>query len=365
MTPKMWRPRFPRIADRRICSVLLMGAALFAVAMAPADPPTLAAAHRLFVLENYEEALKVYRQVIDSTDNPPTRAEALYLVGRCHQRLEAWDKAIDAYEQVEVQFPGTRWQSLALLKKGDCLSQLGSWDKAVRAYNDTLESNEEPQVESQARLNRATILANGEYTGNDLEQAEEDFHYVASNTRDRQSLTLANFGLAEVRRRQGDLNGANYYYNQVTNLDSSNVLANSARSLQAEIYDMLGQPQVALEQYQRVAEDRNSPQYLKKIAQENSRTIQQQAESPMVRIKADRIHVRPSRQIFYRGNVEIDLPEGALTCDEAVYDKESRRLTCTGNVLYRSQPTWSLQTERLELDMTGLILQTGDSQVSE
>lgn len=344
-----------RLFGLSVCFVLL-------VSFAPSTPPSLDAAHRLFVLEDFETALLSYRQIADSDVDPSIKAEALYLAGRCLQALERWDEAIRTYEEVHEIWPDTEWDTLALLKKGDCHSELANWQNALDAYQKALEDPVEPHLENQLRLNRATVLANPDFTGNDPDQAQEDFLHVAANGR-TQLAVPANFGLGELERRRGNLEQANYYWNQVSNQDTSIVWRNSAKSLQAGLNELMGQPDVALEQYQTVAKDKNSPPAIREIVQQRVQTIQRQAAEPSIRATADRVQETATGRRL-TGNVKVELSTSTAECSEAVYNSRFNTLTCEGNVALRIEESWSIRADRLIFNLASTSVHFEQNDVS-
>ena len=72
----------------------------------------------------YEEAIKAYEKVVDSSDDAPVISHSLYLIGESYDNLGLYQKSGEYYEQVLTKYPQSDEASDALYAKGWSLYRL-------------------------------------------------------------------------------------------------------------------------------------------------------------------------------------------------------------------------------------------------
>ena len=111
------------------------------------DP--LSEANKLFQTRNYKAAADVYRRIVSTDLNIPTKAKAWYNLGVTYQKLRRYDDAINAFTQIfslnvndrepggSIMEPYRNYRSWAQWQIGKSLFAKGDYQGALEAYQTT------------------------------------------------------------------------------------------------------------------------------------------------------------------------------------------------------------------------------------
>ena len=88
--------------------------------------------------KNYPEAMRLYQQVHDKCPRLGLAAEALMMIGFCHNRLGQYDQEIEAYEQIISEYSRVHNFSGVYFYLGRAYMERGQNDKAVEAFENCL-----------------------------------------------------------------------------------------------------------------------------------------------------------------------------------------------------------------------------------
>ena len=110
-------------------------------------PKSPAAAHGKFRigtirergLQEYHQAITVYRQLIDDHPKSPWAAEALYRIGLIYlERLDDTEMAIQSHQGLIEKYPSSPHTMMANFQLGEIYRTLHRYDEALQAYQITL-----------------------------------------------------------------------------------------------------------------------------------------------------------------------------------------------------------------------------------
>jgi len=120
----------------------------------------------LAVADDYEPAVRRYREVAQRYPGSPQAMQALYSAGLlCQSRLERYEEAVAAYEQVIEQYPGAIEAEHALHQLRDTIVVLlkdpQRWQRELRRMTDALARSLPQQANADSRCNvlRALVMA--------------------------------------------------------------------------------------------------------------------------------------------------------------------------------------------------------------
>lgn len=332
------------------------------LAARPAPAATMDEANRQFVHERFADALTAYRTIADSTAGiaDASRAEALYLAGRCLQEMIHWEEALHTFREVTRRFPDSPWRHYAYLRIGDCYAEQPDWNAAMFNYSNAATIAAPTEVQALARLNRGAIVANSNNRLTDWTQAESDLQFAIRNLQDPDVLVQAYFAQGELNRNQSNLTEALRYYEKAATISANGVWGAMARNVIAQLNARLGNNDIAVEQLKQIAGDERSPSALNIAAQRQLSEIQRDSAPTAVPIAAARTETTDAA-IHYRGEVVVRLPEATVRCAEATLDRRTRALECRGGVTLEGERLgWSLSTGRLRLDLAPFQIETPD-----
>jgi len=91
----------------------------------------------------YEDAIREFSQLVNSSVDPNLAAEAQYRLGEIHLRLGNKQRALEEFTKVRENYPGIEdWFTLSLLSLGELYEQLGNINEAIDCYRAILATRE-------------------------------------------------------------------------------------------------------------------------------------------------------------------------------------------------------------------------------
>lgn len=193
-------------------------------------------------LQEYHQAIAVYRQLIDDYPKSPWAAEALYRIGLIYlEHLDNTEMAIQSHQGLIERYPSSSHTMMANFQLGEIYRTLRRYDEALQAYQTTITYPErnsylaegyKDSFVDRARFRIGRIhYEDGRY--NDATLTFEEF----INSRPRSPrLAAAYVYLALTNQERGNQSRASQAYNRAINLiDNSKIqtemVINEASSL--------------------------------------------------------------------------------------------------------------------------------------
>ena len=183
-------------------------------------------------LQEYHQAITVYRQLIDDFPKSPWAAEALYRIGLIYlERLDNTEMAIQSHQGLIERYPSSSHTMMANFQLGEIYRTLHRYDEALQAYQTTITYPErdsylaegyKDSFADQARFRIGRVhYEDGRY--NDARLTFEEF--IDSRPRSPR-LAAAYVYLTLMNQERGDQSRALQAYDQAINLiDSSQIQA--------------------------------------------------------------------------------------------------------------------------------------------
>ena len=104
----------------------------------------------LYLKKDFDEAIKVLKNVFDSTDSPDEKAEAAYYLGRCFADTKDFESAVTAFEQSQAARADWRQADEVQLNLARALRKVGRLDEAVTVASSLIEDYPDSDVLDQA-----------------------------------------------------------------------------------------------------------------------------------------------------------------------------------------------------------------------
>jgi len=227
--------------------------------------------HNLVAMEQYQEALLAYDELILGHPQSPEAAEALYTKGEIYfLQLNDVAGALTAYRALAMAFEGGAWSADATFRIGDCLAVKGDLDAAREEYQRLSQG----RVPEDVREKASYKLARLSFLEGDLEEAKEKFDHLVSSFPQgfyvNDALVYSMFldeGLSEDKRSlhayveamrlgyQRDYQGALSAYQQALEQFSKTGLGDDILMQMALLKEKTGHPQEALADLQDLIAD--------------------------------------------------------------------------------------------------------------
>lgn len=302
--------------------------------LASGSPVDLDEGNSFFVLDDFEEALRVYSEVASASgEDAPL---ALFLVGKCHARLGRPEEAVVAYQRLVEHYPDTQWAALAGNALGDAYAALGEWEKALVAYQGVAQRFHGSTEAVQARLNMAGVQNNPFNDGdNDYNEAIRNYLFVLDN-RDQIEKVGINmgqvyFGMGEAFRNLNRYDRAIAYFEKSRAEDPEGIWGAAGQNMIGYCRLAMRQNEAAVQAFRNTSDQfRQQPAFVK-AANTRLSVLERQG----IVVQAERAPVRIDRGRWLRalkGSVQITAEDWRLECNQAEWDPQTRNLTCSGDV---------------------------------
>ncbi len=179
-------------------------------------------------LKDYEQAIAVYRQLIETHPQSLWAAEAVYRTGVVYaERLNNTEKAIESYQTLIADYPSSSQTMMAHFQLGEMYRTLDQYDAAVKAYQTTIAYPKQAQYlvqgykdsfadQAQFRIGRV------HYENQRYDAAFATFQeFIASRPYSPRVAAAYSF-LGDISHKRGDSkNALNAYDNALRLLESS------------------------------------------------------------------------------------------------------------------------------------------------
>lgn len=202
----------------------------------PPDEGPVKKLRELLALGNYEDALKVSKEITSQVLTSPSMEEALYLQGYvlaygksdfqgvrsplkqlldsypaglyaassqklladCQYWLGNYDKAIKEYKKLLNNYPGKGFDSYAQIQIANCLLLNDKVGDALAAYRDLVEKNPTDPLADSAQL----MIANTYLKLQNFKQAKSEFQKLMSFTQDKDIQRSAQKELRQIEEEE-------------------------------------------------------------------------------------------------------------------------------------------------------------------
>lgn len=263
-----WQWRVPGCQRvRQLAMLLVFGAA--AVAGETCDE-RLAQGNAQAALGEFRRAAVFYQAAFGAASGTfDAQLQAWYLLAYCHERLGECGIAAEHYERLTSAYAAahgtSEWVRRAWLGLGNCRLRLGHWQEAQTAFLQA-ERSLDDDIGRQARFARASSFSRPENPQADLAQAAALFEQILQQ--DPRHAAAA-YGLAECRRRTGDVEGALAAYRRVRETDPAGLWGAAAQTMLGTLHQQRGETTEARNQYAQVL---SNALFANTVLGENART---------------------------------------------------------------------------------------------
>jgi len=179
-------------------------------------------------LKDYEQAIAMYRQLIEGHPQSPWAAEAVYRTGVVYAKhLSHTEKAIEFYQTLIADYPSSSQTMMAHFQLGEMYRTLDQYDEAVKAYQTTIAYPKQAQYlaqgykdsfadQAQFRIGRV------HYENQRYDAAFVTFQEFIVNQPYSPRLAAAYAFLGDISQKRGDSqNALNAYDNAMRLLEGS------------------------------------------------------------------------------------------------------------------------------------------------
>jgi len=87
---------------------------------------------------NYNTAISLYQELLNSTSDPDQRAEAYYLLSKAYAMDGNLEQARASLDTLVEQYPNSEWALESQFRRGEMLFSDGDYDYAEKAYADVI-----------------------------------------------------------------------------------------------------------------------------------------------------------------------------------------------------------------------------------
>jgi outer membrane protein assembly factor BamD (BamD/ComL family) len=180
--------------SKRFLAILLIGGIVWlGCAKKKSEEQLLAEARKFEVQEDFENATKVYEELISRFPNSPHADENLQKLGLIYlNQKEQYEKAIAAYERLLEKYPQSSSQPQALFMIGYIYANhLKDFDKAKQYYNMFLEKYPEHEL-------LTSVQWELEHLGKDISEID-----IFAGSKDAQEKTDGTTAAAKETKKSG------------------------------------------------------------------------------------------------------------------------------------------------------------------
>lgn len=199
---------------------------------------------------DYNTAISLYQELLDSTTDPDQRAEAYYLLSKAYAMDGNLEQARASLDSLVEQYPDSEWALESQFRRGEMLFSDGDYEYAERAYADVIRRGTNNEFYNQALYKRGW----SHYKLGDYEQAQGSFFTLLDNLNGASELdddtSMENKLFADTQR---------VVSLAFSNLDGPQSVKkwfsrNGKRDYEPDIYRSLGQVYLSQERFRDAAE---------------------------------------------------------------------------------------------------------------
>ncbi|HBC18732.1 MAG TPA: hypothetical protein DC022_08270, partial [Alcanivorax sp.] len=99
---------------------------------------------------NYNTAISLYQELLNTTSDPDQRAEAYYLLSKAYAMDGNLEQARASLDTLVEQYPNSEWALESQFRRGEVLFSDGDYDYAEKAYADVINRGANNEFYSQA-----------------------------------------------------------------------------------------------------------------------------------------------------------------------------------------------------------------------
>ena len=175
-------------------------------------------------LEDYMQAIAVYRQLIEAHPQSPCAAEAMYRIGVVYaEHLDNTEKAIESYQTLIADYPASSQTMMAHFQLGEMYRTLEQYDAAVKAYQTTIAYPKQAQYLAQGYKDSFADQAQFRigcvhYEDQRYDNAFATFQEFIASRPYSPRLAAAYTFLGDISQKRGDSKSALNAYNNATRL---------------------------------------------------------------------------------------------------------------------------------------------------
>ncbi len=317
-------------------------------------------ANRLFVLEKYEDANRIYEGVVSRGDQKEA-PEAFFGLGRAYQFLGQWERARQNFERIFRDYPDSDLVPVAKIQIGQCEIRLGNLKRALLLFEEIEKSHPGQDAAVDAIYNAANL--NAGFFGDDVMNtrvAMRRYRVVLESGKANRYAVQSYFGLGQCYALLGDYWRAVDAFRAVLREGPNTVwagyardqIANAVKSLQKEPglsppmeppafwLDLQSKTVAPLETRERVDLHFSVSPPMLRVRAVGFFTESQDPNSGAEKV----FYWKPT--IYYKGYV--------FNCDRGTVNRAQRFVECVGNVKCTDDmtiPTLTVTSGALTLDL--------------
>ena len=126
---------------------------------------------------DYDTAISLYQELLNSTDDPGQRAEAYYLLSKAYAMDGNLEQAQTSLDALVSQYPNSEWALESQFRRGEMLFSDGDYEYAEQAYADVIKRGTDNEFYNQALYKRGW----SHYKLGDYELAQGSFFTLLDN----------------------------------------------------------------------------------------------------------------------------------------------------------------------------------------
>ena len=126
---------------------------------------------------DYDTAISLYQELLNSTDDPGQRAEAYYLLSKAYAMDGNLEQAQTSLDALVSQYPNSEWALESQFRRGEMLFSDGDYEYAEQAYADVIKRGTDNEFYNQALYKRGW----SHYKLGDYELAQASFFTLLDN----------------------------------------------------------------------------------------------------------------------------------------------------------------------------------------
>ena len=126
---------------------------------------------------DYDTAISLYQELLNSTNDPGQRAEAYYLLSKAYAMDGNLEQAQTSLDALVSQYPNSEWALESQFRRGEMLFSDGDYEYAEQAYADVIKRGTDNEFYNQALYKRGW----SHYKLGDYELAQGSFFTLLDN----------------------------------------------------------------------------------------------------------------------------------------------------------------------------------------